>query len=566
MSEQNLFGREEDILFLVMNSDSEEEIESESEESEDEAVQVETPDDQPSSTNIQPSTSQEQNDLSSVWKTGDFTPKLHNFDASTSGTKISFAGEPTEIDIFEHFLSREIMTHICEQTNKYFRDIKASKEVAPHSRLNKWTDVTVERMYLFFAMIMMMARSKKINLSEYWSTQAIHHIPIFGQCMSKDRFLLILSMLHFCDNDEADKSDRLYKIRTLIDYARNAFKNSLTPFENICIDESLVLWKGRLCIRQYIPSKRSRFGIKLFVMVCVETGYIIDFIIYAGANTEIQDVHEVGTTGAVVTTLMKDFINKGHNLWVDNWYTSPKLFSLLHQNKTNACGTVKSNRKGMPKFPNIAKGEAVSMHNGNLLALKWKDKRDVHMLSTMHTGSMAETGKINFKTGQPIIKPKCVLDYNVNMGAVDKTDMLIGSVECIRRTTKWYKKLAFHIIDMMLLNSYTTFLTTTSKRPTFPQFHDTIITKLLEKYREPTNSRVGRPPTSNPLRLTERHFPSDIPGTSGSKKPYYKNCHVCSQTSRRPRQRKATRFWCKECRIPLCCSPCFQEYHTITNY
>ena len=42
---------------------------------------------------------------------------------------------------------------------------------------------------------------------------------------------------------------------------------SLVPFKNVSIDESLLLFKGRLCFKHYIPCKRSRFGLKhsLFV-------------------------------------------------------------------------------------------------------------------------------------------------------------------------------------------------------------------------------------------------------------------------------------------------------------
>ncbi|CAF1256054.1 unnamed protein product [Rotaria sordida] len=35
---------------------------------------------------------------------------------------------------------------------------------------------------------------------------------------------------------------------------------------------------------------------------------------------------------------------KDQNLYVDNWYTSPFLFEMLHSMKTGACGTVRSNR------------------------------------------------------------------------------------------------------------------------------------------------------------------------------------------------------------------------------
>ena len=36
-----------------------------------------------------------------------------------------------------------------------------------------------------------------------------------------------------------------------------------SPGKDVSLDESLVLFKGRLSFQQYIRSKRARFGIKL---------------------------------------------------------------------------------------------------------------------------------------------------------------------------------------------------------------------------------------------------------------------------------------------------------------
>ena len=52
--------------------------------------------------------------------------------------------------------------------------------------------------------------------------------------------------------------DRLYKIRPAFEYL------VYLPGENIAVDEELVKYRGRLTFKQYIESKRARFGIKLF--------------------------------------------------------------------------------------------------------------------------------------------------------------------------------------------------------------------------------------------------------------------------------------------------------------
>ncbi len=99
-------------------------------------------------------------------------------------------------------------------------------------------------------------------------------------------------------------------------------------------------------------------------------------------------------------------------------------------------------------------GVRKSMCTNKLLAIHWKDRRDVYMLTTMHKVKMIATKKMDRTTGEKCLKPECITSYNANMGAIDKTDMLLSSVKCVRRTMKWYKKLFFHLVDMSLLNAY----------------------------------------------------------------------------------------------------------------
>ena len=51
--------------------------------------------------------------------------------------------------------------------------------------------------------------------------------------------------------------------------------------KKLSIGKSLVLFKGRLNFKQYIKTKRARFGIKLF-QLCTSDGIILDYIIYHG--------------------------------------------------------------------------------------------------------------------------------------------------------------------------------------------------------------------------------------------------------------------------------------------
>lgn len=163
-------------------------------------------------------------------------------------------------------------------------------------------------------------------------------------------------------------------------------------------------------------------------------------LLYTGSHTCVPKNDPLGISGAVVKEMLAQYLGKGHILYVDNWYTSPLLCKYLHKQRTGICGTVRENRKCMPKLPATQKkGDVCRKKCGNILAVKWKDKRSVTTLSTLHTGELANSGKINRK-GEELMKPDIIVDFNVNMRLVDKSDMMVGDVECIRKTVKWYKK------------------------------------------------------------------------------------------------------------------------------
>lgn len=56
------------------------------------------------------------------------------------------------------------------------------------------------------------------------------------------------------------------RIRPIYDYLRMKMNTAHNPHQKLVIDESLCLWRGNIAIRQYIPSKRHRYGLKMFVL------------------------------------------------------------------------------------------------------------------------------------------------------------------------------------------------------------------------------------------------------------------------------------------------------------
>lgn len=498
------------------------------------------------------------------WSTEDFSPDIHVFDESSSGCKVEGT---SPLDFFEYFFTPDIMKQIANETNKYFNFLNRN-DVQEFSRMKRWKPVDFKEMYCFFATALLMPHNKKQKLNNYWSTDEYISTPIYSKLMKRDRFLIILKLIHFSDNDNVPiEKDSLLKIRAIVDHLRNKFKEGFVPNKNLCIDESLMLFRGRIFFKQYIPSKRHRFGIKLFLLCDCDTGYILDFIIYTGATSDIKDFtdrYDIGKSGSIVMSLLEPYVEKGHMLYIDNWYTSPNLLETLHKKRTNACGTVKSTRKNMPKInEKLSKGEFTYRSCEKLLAVRYKDKREVNMLSSSHIPDMKSVG-LDWKTGRQILKPSCIADYNSYMGAVDQSDMLLSSIECVRKNQKWYKKVFFHLLDMAVLNSYQMFKTTTTSYISIEKFHLQLVKEVINKYRTPLSRTGGGRPIAednNELRLSERHFPSSVPATEKKMKPT-KRCVVCSKHKRRAE----SRFMCSSCNVALCVVPCFETYHTKKNF
>ena len=80
---------------------------------------------------------------------------------------------------------------------------------------------------------------------------------------------------------------------------------------------------------------------------------------------------------------MQWYLSKGHRLYVDIRYMSPLL---SYRNKIGICSTVRKNRHGLsPLTTKLKRDESQYCHIDIFLALKWQDKREVYMISTIHS-------------------------------------------------------------------------------------------------------------------------------------------------------------------------------------
>jgi hypothetical protein len=122
----------------------------------------------------------------------------------------------------------------------------------------------------------------------------------------------------------------------------------------LTIDEMMVRYKGSYCpIRQYMPKKPEKWGIKFWVLADSVSKFIYCFEVYCGKNLEAEvrvpiPSSAIGAAYGVVMKLLEGLEEKEHCVVMDNYFCSIPLFKDLLAKGIHATGTVRCNRVGLP--------------------------------------------------------------------------------------------------------------------------------------------------------------------------------------------------------------------------
>jgi hypothetical protein len=279
-------------------------------------------------------------------------------------------------------------------------------------------------------------------------------IPLFRAAMSEKRFEQLKACLRFDDPARRDPSDRGAPVRSIVDKFNERIARIYTPGGYLTIDEMLIEFHGRVCFKQYIPSKPGKFGIKVYWVTEANTGIPLKCVLYVGKSTVTDASREKygGHVPALVMELMEPFLDCGRNVTMDNWFTSQKLANHLARRKTTLLGTLKSNSPSIPDYAKSLKrrerGDSVHFYSGtSTLCSFWdKGKKPVFILSTMHgtvSNRMAGDGK-----------SELVKDYNVTKSGVDRLDKLVRGYSSKRKNRRWPCHVFFTLMDCCVYVAY----------------------------------------------------------------------------------------------------------------
>jgi len=377
-----------------------------------------------------------------------------------SGPVSGVAEDGTAIDFFNLIFTEDLFEHIVEETNRYARQCIAVKPDP------KWCETTTEEMKAFVGLHVLFGIKHLPSTRLYWSKDPFLGVPEVQKVMPRNRFDKLLQYLHVNDSTKALprehlQHDKLFKIRPILDRVLEACQSEYRPTKNVSVDEAMVKFKGRLGMKQYMPNKPVKRGIKVWEAADASNGYVFDFQVYTGKK---QDGAEHGLGYRVVHDLTRQITGKNHHVFCDNFFTSVKLAEDLLADKIYLCGTIRANREGYPKelrpkepeAKRLKQGESMFRRKNNLVATVWRDKRIVNFLSSQSNPVGNDTVSRKQRDGSiiQVASAPVVNSYNKNMGGVDHSDQLRGYYAISPKSKKWWRYLFWFCVDLSIVNAY----------------------------------------------------------------------------------------------------------------
>jgi len=234
------------------------------------------------------------------------------------------------------------------------------------------------------------------------------------------------------------------------------------------------------------------------------------------------------------------------------------------------CGTLRSNRKENPKIitdKKLKRGEVEGKENSDgIKVMKWKDKHDVLMLTTVpeHTTEKVTTV---LRRGTQTEKPQSVLDYNAAKKGVDYSDQMSSYYSPLRKIHKWYKKIAFELLlGTAVVNSFLLFNKYHAKKTlSMKEFRESLVLSLTTG--SPTEKiNTGRESLSLGGKRSS-HFLVELQGQCRTVR---KRCRGCYQilslnegSATAASKARRVKTVCNQCDgRPHLCLPCFERMHS----
>ncbi|XP_063757603.1 piggyBac transposable element-derived protein 4-like [Eleginops maclovinus] len=444
----------------------------------------------------------------------------------------------TPVQVFSRIFTEDMWMRLVTQTNLY---AEQTRSATPSN--SKWEPVTIVEMKTFVGLCLAMGIIELPLRRDFWRQKKWLFRTTIPQAMSRDRFAIIWRYLHLQDNDaiDVDRTDKLWKVRWYLDYLKDRFQELYEVNGFVSVDESMVKFKGRLSFRQYLPLKPTKWGIKVWVMAESSTGYVSNFQVYTGRKAGGS---EKGLAHRVVMDLARPYFGSHLSIYMDNFYSGVPLFEDLSAHGLDACGTIRSNRKGIPtKLAAMARHQYTVRQKDDLTFCAWQDTKAVLVLSNHHAPTA--TGTVKRRQGgdvqTEVTVPACLSDYQRNMKGVDLLDQMVGYYTIKHRSKKWWRRLFFYFLSVSCYNAYIVAKRAGANFSGYKDWQEDLAQELVT----PVTARSAPQCATAPVSASAQHDCEKI----FEKRKICRECSLAKNgTDARP---GATIYGCRQCNVPL---------------
>lgn len=466
-------------------------------------------------------------------------PRFHSF----SGLTPSSSSAQSPLQCLQLFLTSQLLQQWTQYTNEYAHHIGRERD---------WS-TTPEELYCFIGVHIYMGICDLPSWHMYYSEE--YQQPFISSIFSQARFGKLLQYFHVAPyTPPSSPVDPLSRVRPFLTHLNHFFPQCYSPSQFLTIDEAMVAYKGRSAIKQYIPSKPHKWGYKIYCLASEQ--YLLHFEVYEGKSMQPS---QFGAPHDLVLRMTLPYCHQSFILFTDSWFTSPTLLSSLHQRGIRLCGSVRTNRKGLPavdeaftdEIKSLQQGEWMKRTKGNTTLVIWKDQKLMWLLfnhiSSLATSSVERWNESRNKVS--IACPRAVHDYFHHARSVDVINQLHYSYLIGRKSMKPWFRLAWWCIDMCIINA---FILYKMRHPDCTQlsFRQQLMHELVDMFHSNRHALQVSRGANVSVCLARDHY-SELSSQD-------RDCFVCSDQSK---NRKRTNYICRACNKYLCIGKCFTTYH-----
>lgn len=283
---------------------------------------------------------------------------------------LDVARDSSELDVFLKIFPRSMFIDIADCTNKRIDLL----EQGQYSKQNtQHTDMYEIMIALGCSLVM--SYNRVPSFAHYWSNNDSLGNRVIREAIGRDRCIFLLSKLYFAYPEKRADCSKTYYIDDVVECLKKTFLKVRTESSHQPRDETMVKFKDRSSLKQYMPLKPTKRGFKIWQTCDSMTGYIYDFNVYCGKEVVATE----STLGERVVRKLCSTIRKPDIcLCFDSFFTSLELMNTLD---FPCVGNFMCNRKNVAKFEKkqLIRGDAdfIVLNNEGTMAVKWKDTKDV---------------------------------------------------------------------------------------------------------------------------------------------------------------------------------------------